>query len=507
MERAGPPPVVVQSLVFLSVSLAASTAGATNILTETDRIVPVGAVAGDQVGAAVAMDENQEFLVLGANGDASSGPASGAAYLYQRDAGMWSLVKKLIPSDGQTGDNFGLAVAMSGDVVLVGALWDDDNGINAGSAYTFRWNGFDWVQGFKLTASDGQANALYGSALDVDGDVAVIGAKWDSENGTQAGAVYVYRYDGIVWREEQKITPADAAAADRFGASVDVHGNRIAIGSPNDDDGNFDGGAVYVYEWDGITWGLVQKVVPSDSASNDRFGHSVGLDDCALIGGAVGRSEPSSNSGAVFTYLWDGNQYLAEQKLQASDAVGGEEFGHAVALQRGNLVVGAPLANTPAFSGAAYVFRQYGEEWVEQHILEATAAAGGEELGHSVALVGLEVVTGSWQEAGNLGAVHLFRIPELAFRIAPTTVQTFQPLTMGTVGGEPGGWHILRLVAIDAVPANITMFVAPFNAKGQWTFDYFGPPAFSGLSMDFQVIAKQFSGKAGISEVVTLTFE
>lgn len=101
------------------------------------KLLPAGAAPGGRIGASVALSDTH--ALLGAHLDDENASGAGAAYLYEYTEGVvgWSLVDKLLPADPNEQDNFGFAVALDGDMALVGAWWDDDNGVNSGSAYVF----------------------------------------------------------------------------------------------------------------------------------------------------------------------------------------------------------------------------------------------------------------------------------------------------------------------------------------------------------------------------------
>ncbi|MHC4413642.1 MAG: hypothetical protein ACYS0G_00005, partial [Planctomycetota bacterium] len=141
---------------------------------------------------------------------------------YRWDGSSWVQEQKLLASDGAAGDHFGISVSVSGDVTVVGARLDDDNGTDAGSAYVYRWDGSSWAQEQKLLASDGAAADIFGHSVSVSGDVAVVGAYYDDDDGTDSGSAYVYRWDGSSWVQEQKLLASDAEAGVEF-FDVDAH--------------------------------------------------------------------------------------------------------------------------------------------------------------------------------------------------------------------------------------------------------------------------------------------
>ena len=96
--------------------------------------------------------------------------------------------------------------------------------------------------------------------------MAVIGAPFHRDAGSMEGSAYVYRYDGITWVEEAKLTTSDAAAGSRFGVSVSVSGDLALIGAFGHDAGYLSGSA-YVYRYDGSTWVEEAKLTASDAAA------------------------------------------------------------------------------------------------------------------------------------------------------------------------------------------------------------------------------------------------
>ena len=136
---------------------------------------------------------------------------------------------RLVASDVAADDLFGQSVSVSGNVTVVGAPYDDDNGSQSGSVYVFRRNGSTWAQEQKLLPSDGALGALFGGSVSISGNVAVVGAQ-DHENGGYSGSAYVFRRNGSRWIQEQKLLASDGAPFDYFGLSVSVSGDVAIVG-------------------------------------------------------------------------------------------------------------------------------------------------------------------------------------------------------------------------------------------------------------------------------------
>ncbi|MBC8205908.1 MAG: FG-GAP repeat protein [Kiritimatiellales bacterium] len=125
-------------------------------------------------------------------GSPNHGNHTGAAYLFERSDGTWSEVAKLTASDGVADDSFGLTVSISDDYAIVGSYNDDDNGYNSGSAYLFERVAGTWIEVAKLTASDGAAGDQFGTHAAISGENVVVGARYDEDNGYKSGSAYMF---------------------------------------------------------------------------------------------------------------------------------------------------------------------------------------------------------------------------------------------------------------------------------------------------------------------------
>jgi hypothetical protein len=323
---------------------------------------------------------------------------------------------KLLASDGAAGDRFGHSVSVSGNVAVVGAPYDDDNGSDSGSAYVFRWNGSSWVQEQKLLPSDGAPQDRFARyPLSVSGDVAVVGAHLDDNaNGTDAGSAYVFRWNGSSWVQEQKLLPSDGAAFEYFGTSVSVSGEVVVVGAARDN--NYSGSA-YVFRWNGSSWVQEQKLLPSDGASQDKFGEFVSVSGNVVVVGAWGDDDNGAQSGSAYVFRWNGSSWVQEQKLLASDGAGGDPFGdvfgNPVSVSGDVAVVGAShYWENGTNSGSAYVFRWNGSSWVQEQKLLASEGAVGDAFGvvsvsGNVAIVG---AGGDDDKGTDSGSAYIFSL-------------------------------------------------------------------------------------------------
>jgi hypothetical protein len=258
--------------VMVGVMFAAVPAAAVVTAWEETKLTASNGTAGDFFGARVALDE--ERIVVGAPRNDRYGALSGSVYVYEADgAGGWAETE-LTASDGAA--EFGV-VAVDGERVVVGAPGDGTNGLNAGSLYVYEFDGAGGWTETKLVASDGASGDRFGFSVAVAGDRIAVGAHGDDDNGSDSGSAYVYEPDGAGGWTETKISASDGATADAFGISVTTDGDRVVVGSHGDDDNGALSGSVYVYESDGAGGWTETKLIASDGASGDRFGFSVAV--------------------------------------------------------------------------------------------------------------------------------------------------------------------------------------------------------------------------------------
>ncbi|UCG33990.1 MAG: FG-GAP repeat protein, partial [Phycisphaerales bacterium] len=197
---------------------------------------------------------------------------------------------------------FGGSVAVSGDVAVIGARGDDDNGTNSGSAYVFRMVGSTWVQEQKLLADDGDALDYFGGSVAVSGDVALVGAHGDDDNGSHSGSAYVFLYNGSGWVQQQKLLANDGTSDDRFGASVAVSSQLAVIGAFWDDDNGHASGSAYVFRNIGSSWFQDQKLLADDGELGDQFGYAAAVSGAVAVIGAYLDDDNGSQSGSAYVF-------------------------------------------------------------------------------------------------------------------------------------------------------------------------------------------------------------
>jgi len=297
-------------------------------------------------------------------GDSFAGPmaSAGTAYVFRYGAGRWNQEARLVPYDLDFDDTFGISVGVSGDVAVVGADRDDDNGYESGSAYVFRFDGLRWIQTGKLVASDGAADDGFGYAVAIDGDVIVVGSPRHDVTGADSGAAYVFERSGDAWVERGRLTASDGGAGDLFGYSVSVSGESVLVGAFKHDSTDIETGAVYVFNRQSGAWVQRQMLTASDAEAGDWFGVSVSLrDDVAVVGASLDNGQAGTYSGSVYVFEFDGFEWVETSRLTPSAAWSVSHFGSSVGISGGHVVVGADDRHG-VIGASAYTFDLTGDD-------------------------------------------------------------------------------------------------------------------------------------------------
>ncbi len=325
----------------------------------------------DSFGHAVAVGEN--LVVVGAYRSDfwlpdpyRGGQSAGAAYVYsQSQEGDWTETM-LIGEGVSHRARFGESVAISGDKLLIGAPGDSADAQNAGSAYLYEPDGSGGWDETKITPSDPEEGAQFGSSVSISGDELFIGTRGRAFNPDQIGSAYHFAPDGAGGWAETKFTASDATPGDAFGWSVAISGSNLLVGAYSDAHAGRNSGSAYHYGPDGAGGWDETKLVASDAASGDFFGLTVAAFESSLLIGAYGNDDQGSQSGSAYLYEPDGTGGWEETKFTASDADEGDRFGLTVAIDDQTVIVGA---DGDGDAGSAYHYApRPGGGWFEHKI-------------------------------------------------------------------------------------------------------------------------------------------
>jgi hypothetical protein len=369
--------------------------------TQLQKLLASDGEASDQFGLTVALDG--DTALIGAPKDADNGQYSGSAYVFTRTDTTWTLQQKLLASDGEAHDYFGYSVSLSGDTALIGAIGVDSF---IGEAYVFIRSGTTWTQQAQLLASDGAVYDQFGCSVSLHEDTALVGSYGHDSN---EGSAYVFIRTGTTWTPQAQLLASDGAENDQFGLTVALDGDTALIGAHWEDDNVvYDTGAAYVFTRTGATWSQQQKLLASDGAAYDEFGLSVSLDgDTALIGAP--KNDAASIPGSAYVFIRSGATWAQQDKLVASDGAAPDYFGCSVSVDEDTALIGAFWGDGIATdSGSAYVFIRSGITWTQQDKLVASDGEGYEEFGYSVSLHEDTALIGAFGDDSAKGSAYVF---------------------------------------------------------------------------------------------------
>lgn len=311
---------------------------------EWTQVVRIDNVEGSDFGVSVDLDG--DYAIIGAR-DYENVGESGAAFIYHFDGSTWVEEAILLPDDATQGDWFGNYVAISGDYAVVGAERDDVGEFDeGGSAFVFHNDGGTWTQVAHLIPSDVSERGQFGWGVSISGETVLVGSRQADQVGTDAGAGYIYTFNGSEW-VEQILTASDGSGTDYFGTSVDIEGDLAIIGAPGNDEGGDNYGAAYIFYNDSGTWTQQQKLIgPEGGVMGSGYGDDVAIDDSFAM---VSASWGADMNGCVYLYQYDGSEWNNLYYI-APWTDGSHTFGKTVSISGDVALVGDPKESTPVIS-------------------------------------------------------------------------------------------------------------------------------------------------------------
>ncbi len=372
---------------------------------ETQQLIPQNAVFGDRVGSSISVSGSR--LAIGANQFENG--ADGYVVIYNLLDGNWVEGSTIVPSVQTTNMFFGDRVSIEGDRLLVGAPNDDQNARDAGAAYIFDFNGTDWLETKKLLPATSNSFASFGSSVSLRGDKAFVGAFADEENGMRSGAVYEFSIINGVWAEEAKIVEQSSFFGSGFGRVVDYYDGSLmvssyGVGSRVD--------VVYLYRKLNGAWSEVERFeAPEGGTLLDGFGRSISIfGDHLLIG--MSHSPIDHGAGTVLAYGKSDFEWSLEQVIHSDIGAAYDEFGKSVSVDGDWAMVGAHMDDDLMLnSGAVYVYKRQEGAWQFTQKLIASDPGFFERFGYAVSIYGDRAVIGSVGSFGNNadhGAAYVF---------------------------------------------------------------------------------------------------
>jgi len=223
----------------------------------------------------------------------------------------------------------------------------------------------------RIMANDADENAKFGSSIAISGNTAVVGAAGvnRTDGGVPAGVAYIFINDGTQWVEQAKLVLPDGQGRDLFVSSVAISGDTVLVGALQAGDG--DTGAAYIFTRNGNAWIQQDMLIASDAAEGDSFGSSVAISGETIIVGASTDDDEARNSGSAYVFIQTDNTWSEQAKLSASDPGLRGYFGSSAVISGDTVVIGAPSFFDD--QGAVYVFKRNGIVWSEEAKLQPSS--------------------------------------------------------------------------------------------------------------------------------------
>lgn len=220
-----------------------------SVWSQQQKLIASDGKSADQFAVSLALSGNAALIGAHEVGTTAL-PAAGAAYVFEYTGSLWSQTVKLTPASGKSREHFGISLALSGDTALIGTYPTDTSGIPiAGGAYIFQRTGLLWAEQPRLSSPDGGITDRFGSAVALRGDVALVGAPMAGPTTSVAtGAAYLFEHDSHSWAFRQKLACSDCRPGDQFGASVALSSEAVLVGAfMADTDAQQEAGSAYLF--------------------------------------------------------------------------------------------------------------------------------------------------------------------------------------------------------------------------------------------------------------------
>lgn len=347
----------------------------------------------------LAVDAIADFAVVGAPNASVNATNSGAAFIYKRVPGVtntWQEWRQLHPATLTTNDRFGRAVAMTEDLLAVGAINSDVNGTNVGAVYLYERNSGgpdNWGETGRIAPIGLPLADRFGLSVALEGDLLAVGAPDVDFYGTgkPTGAVLLFARDpgSDVWSEVMRWAPSDAGSSNAlFGWSVALSGDQLVVGAPQYNaagSATVKEGAVFCLSRNAggpDQWGWVQTIIAAETNLSREFGWEVSLDDGLLAVGAPTMTAGGvASAGRVFIYETTGTDTFAPvQELNVSTFTA-RRFGYGVSVNGSQVFVGAPYNSGAQNVGAAYLYERAGPGSTNWNLIQGFTRPAGSTAG------------------------------------------------------------------------------------------------------------------------------
>ena len=386
---------VVQSVASLGTLLKNGVAVSTGVTT----LGPNESLIWNSGASGVVPGDISAFTVRAYDGTATSG--TDITVVIQVTDPIADKLLKLVSPDATTGSKLGNVIAVDGDWAIVGAPDNGSYGTDAGVAYLYKWDGRIWSEYQRISATDVATGDHFGQSVAISSTRAVIGAP-----GTNnlAGSAYVFELTDGRWIQNHTLTSPSSSPNDQYGFGVAMSGDFIAVLSPQNSD------IGYIYEYSGGQWSQVDTLVQASGAGGSSITSSstLSMSGTRLAVGAPLNATAGTDAGAVFIFTRNSSNGLWDD-APIYGITAGDLYGRSVSLDSDRLLVGAPGANS------AYVYNWSGSTWDSATTL--TGVSG--DFGSSVSVSGDALIVGAPSYSTNAGAAYVYVLDEGTWPTVP----------------------------------------------------------------------------------------
>ncbi|HMK05222.1 MAG TPA: FG-GAP repeat protein [Ferruginibacter sp.] len=307
-------------------------------------------------------------------------------------------VSEYNPVAEENSQKLGASVAVSGNFAIIG----DHNDGTGGSASFYRFNGTNWVFMQKVTDATGGIGDWFGVSVSISGNYAIVGAYYNDNglfNNNNNGAAIIFQYNGSSWVLMQKIIPVTSGIEHYYGVDVSISGNYAVIGGYGADVGGgpFQG-AARIYQYNGSSWVFMQQITDPTGTGGDRFGGSVSISGNFIIAGSMYDDLGTyTDAGSATIYQYNGSSWVFMQKLYNFNGLTEDAFGASVSISGNYAVVGAPFddegANTD--QGSVNMYKFNGTSWVWTQKITDPNGVASDRFGSQVSISGNYALVGT----------------------------------------------------------------------------------------------------------------
>ncbi len=429
-----------------------------------------------QESAPISLDEGENTISVVVTAEDNSTTETYTVIVTRQAGAEFAQEAYIKASNTDSNDFFGHAIAVDGNTLAISAFQErslssgingdetNNDASNVGAVYVFVRDNDTWTQQAYIKASNPEQNDYFGFSLDLSGDTLAVGARYEDSsaigiNGDQSnndepnsGAVYIFVRDSGTWTQQAYIKASNTNDNDHFGYSVAIEDDTLAVGAIYEDSNatgiNGDelnnsavlAGAVYIFARNDITWSQQAYIKASNTGEGDFFGSTIALNANTLAVSAVAERSSAtgvngdqaddslSNTGAVYVYTRDGQNWSQQAYIKASNTDANDEFGHSLALLGDSLLITAPFENSNATgingdefdnsindSGAAYLFTRVAGNWSQQAYIKAANPGAEDFFGIRAAISNDYLAIGAYLEDGSGTGILTEEQPGTAF--------------------------------------------------------------------------------------------